>query len=142
MSDGKYCEGKVKKILEEESQRIAFSFERLYDARSARGMFPAQTSDFFVVCVGPDAHSRAIYIECKETESPDQINVSDFPQFPKMKRKILAGACGLLVVYHTKLKKYRITNLKDFPLSTTVFKLKGYEFEPLKNLPMRCYTCL
>jgi hypothetical protein len=139
MSDGKWLEKKVKELLENESKKMVFSFERLHDARAARGKFPPQTSDFMVNCIGTGG-PRSIFIECKETQNLDQISIGDFPQFPKIKRKMLAGAKGILIVYHTTLKKFRLVNLDWFPLDTTVFKLKDIEFSPKSDLIWRCYT--
>ena len=135
MSDGKATEKRIKKVLEEAAKKPDFSFERLPDAHAARGMLQEQPADFHVDCCG-----KSIYIEAKETENESQISIGDFPQFHRMKRKMMAGALGIVVVYHTKLRKYRIVNLKDFPLSTTVFKLGGYEFCQLSDLIWRCYA--
>ena len=138
MSDGKWLEGQVKKLFDEESKQIKFSYERLYDARAARGKFQPQPSDFLVNCTGPSG-PRSVYIECKETESDSQISLGDFPQFPRMKVKMLAGAGGILVVYHTKTKKFRVVPLSSFPLSTSVFKLEPFGFQGLEFLLKACY---
>ena len=133
MSDGKWLEKKVQDLLVKWSKDPLFSWERLYDAHSAQGKFPPQTSDFHVNLWDGD-RARSVYIECKEAEHPDTIYLKDFPQFPRMKRKMMAGAQGLLVVYHSKLKKFRAVSLFRYPLNTTVFKLKDEPFMELSEL--------
>ena len=60
MSDGVWLEGQVKKyLLKRDKKEKGFSFERLYDAKAARGMLPAQTSDYHI------DYSMSIYLECK-----------------------------------------------------------------------------
>lgn len=123
IGDGKATEKKVRDtMVEEEASNPLFSFERLYDARAARGKFPPQTSDYHV-----DFNGRSIYVECKETTDPDTISISAFDQFPRMKRKEMAGAPGAMVVYHIRERVYRLVPLADFPLSTRTFKLSTYQ---------------
>lgn len=123
IGDGKATEKKVRKEFDkEEENNVHFAFERLYDAKAARGKFPPQTSDYHV-----DFNGRSIYVECKETTDPDTISISAFDQFPRMKRKAMAGAPGALVVYHIKERVYRLVPLADFPLSTRTFKLGTYQ---------------
>ena len=133
MSDGKWLEKKVKELFDKEALKQRFAYERLYDARAARGKFPPQASDFLVNCVG-DVLASSVFVECKETENESQISIGDFPQFPRIYIKMLAGARGVLVVYHTKIKKFRVVDLSNFPLSTSIFKLGSFPFVKLEYL--------
>lgn len=131
IGDGKTTEKNVRKVFDiEEERNVHFAFERLYDARAARGKFPPQTSDFHA-----DLNGRSLYIECKETRDPDTVSISAFDQFPRMKRKEMAGAAGALIVYHIQERVYRFVPLIDFHLSTRTFKLGKYQtHKDLKGL--------
>ena len=126
MSDGKGLETRLKKLFTAEQERNSrFAFERLHDARAARGKFPPQPSDFLINTYNCTGRPLCIYLEAKETENEDKITIDSFSQFPRIYRKILAGATGLLVVYHTIRKLYRFVPLARFPISTRTFKLEG-----------------
>lgn len=127
MSDGKFCEKKVRALLEKESAgNSRFAYERLHDARAARGKFPAQTCDFHINTFNSTGRPMSIFLECKETIEEDKISIDAFPQFPRIYRKMLAGATGLLVVWHSKQRVFRFVPLAPFPISTRTFKLAEY----------------
>lgn len=123
MSDGKWLEKQVKKMFDREAEKITFDYERLYDARSARGMFPAQTSDYHVNCYNSYGTAKSIYIECKETENKNHVGIGEFPQFPRIYAKMLAGAHGILVVAHFPEREFRVLNLNDADITTRKFDL-------------------
>jgi hypothetical protein len=101
---GKEAEKKVKTFLQAVSERIAaFNYERLPDARSAGGRFPAVICDFLVQFRG-----TLYLLEVKQTERDYRLAYDKVDQLPKLMMWELSGSIGIVMVYHSTIKKWRI----------------------------------
>lgn len=106
---GKSAEVKVHEFLSGlKNEDLNFDFDRLIDARSCGRPVPPSVADF----VGAFT-SRSFAIEVKETKHPYRLSVSAFPQFPRMKRRAMAGALCIVVVKHTEEKLWRVIKVCD-----------------------------
>ena len=77
-------------------------WERIYDARTAGGKIPKRPGDYSVFA--PGLH---IWIEVKETQHNSRIDKSKLTQIPKLTVREMAGGTIIILVYHTKTKKWR-----------------------------------
>lgn len=94
---GKYAEKKVKEFLEGMSKaKLQFDWERIPDARTAGGRFPARAGDFAIYT--PTYHGL---IEAKEIEHDSRLPKDKLPQLAKLHKRVLAGGLALVLTYHT-----------------------------------------
>ena len=106
---GKWAEKEVQKFFQAQADRFAmFSFERLPDARAARGRFKAMVADFDIARPGLSA-----FVEIKEARHDYRIAKDKLEQLPRLRMWSLAGREFAVVIYHSELNKWRIA-LKDF----------------------------
>ena len=106
---GKWAEKQVHSFLDSQASRFAmFSFERLPDARAARGRFKAMVADFDIARPGLSA-----FIEVKCSHHDYRIAKDKLEQLPRLRMWSLAGREFAVVIYHSELNKWRIA-LKDF----------------------------
>lgn len=126
-SQGKNIEDKVHQVLNElKLEYLSLDFDRLLDARAAGRPVPPTVSDFVGCCNG-----RGFALEVKSTAHDFRLSYSDFPQFPRMRRRAQAGALCLLAIYHSTLKKWRLVDVTLLPLITRgSFDLSEY---PLRD---------
>lgn len=109
---GKEAEKKVKEALEEfANSNPNFDWERILDARSAGGRFPARPGDFGFF--GLKLHGL---IEVKEVKHAFRLPHGNFStsQVAKLKKRKRAGGYTLIIVYHSPTKKYRAAPLSFF----------------------------
>jgi hypothetical protein len=107
---GKDTEGHIKRHFENLNRQILpFMFEKLPDARSARGAFKAVLCDFNVLC-----RSVSFYIEAKETEHPYRLARDKIPQIAKLRKAELAGGVPFVLVYHSLLGQWRCLPISYF----------------------------
>lgn len=127
---GKAAEGEVHTFLSKlRDEDLRFDFDRLLDARSCGHPVPPSVSDF----VG-SFRGRAFALEVKEMGHAYRLKVSDFPQFPRMKRRAMAGALCIVILKHTEEGLWRILKVCDLEDRTTgSWDLRGFhlfkEFE-------------
>lgn len=124
---GKWAEGKVQGILKGASERVAeFDFERLPDARAARGALKAQIADF--AWFRPGQHG---VIEVKETEHDYRLPRDKLAQLARLRKRGMAGGLVYVIVYHSTLKKWRCAPLSffdgDIPSSWDLSALPLYD---------------
>lgn len=102
---GKKAEADVRKFLEAFSRaKVDFDYERLHDARAARGAFQSQAGDFAVYA--PWYHGL---LEVKEVEHDYRLPMSRVSaQYGRMLKRHLAGGIVLVLVYHSTTKKWRV----------------------------------
>lgn len=90
----------------------AFTYERIYDARSSRGaMANPRPGDFAIYHQG-----RNILLEVKEVEHAYRLPCGNFglDQRARLKKRMLAGTiCGVLI-YHSSTEKWRLLPLPYF----------------------------
>lgn len=109
---GKYAEKKVREALEDFAENNPnFDWERILDARSAGGRFPARPGDFGFF--GINLHGL---IEVKEVKHDFRLPHKNLStnQVAKLKKRKAAGGNTLIIVYHTTTKKYRALPLEFF----------------------------
>ena len=113
-SRGKEAEDKVHEVLTDiMATDMNFDFDRLLDSRSAGRIVAPSVADF-TFCY----HGLAGALEVKQTNHAFRLKYSDFPQFPRMRRRAAAGGLSILVVYHTKEKLWRIIDVMDLEVIT------------------------
>lgn len=123
---GKTTEAAVQKVLEKWNERFAeFAFHRLPDARSAGGRLKAQPADFLYF-----EGDYGGFIEAKETEQVGRLPRDKIAQMPVLRKFALAGARSVVIIYHSKIKLWRIAKLDFFegtPSSWDVSALPTFE---------------
>lgn len=99
---GKYAEGEVRKVLERlKGEYAAFMYERIYDARSGKGV-PARAGDFEFWA--PRLHGL---IEAKEVNHAFRLPEKNLTQLPKLRLRQLAGGMIFVLVYFTPIDRWR-----------------------------------
>lgn len=100
---GKDSEKAVLAALEKMNDAsVGFAFERLPDARSARGRIKKQISDFIVM---KDGYFHPL--EVKETEHNYRLAKDKLDQLPRLKKWARAGSKPLVLVHHSSLDVWR-----------------------------------
>lgn len=117
---GKYAEKEVTKVLEGWNALAAFAFERLPDARAARGRMKAQISDFMVWykrAVNLMMVSYCIPLEVKSTEHKGGYLLSKaaLEQLPRLNKSAAAGAHPFVLVYFKATDRWRVAPVSFFP---------------------------
>jgi hypothetical protein len=111
---GKYAEKEVTKVLEGWNKLAAFAFERLPDARAARGALASQISDFLVW------HKVNIPLEVKSTEHSTRrgsylLSASAIEQLPRLKKVAMTGAAvPFVLVYFKATDRWRVAHIDFF----------------------------
>ncbi len=121
---GKVAEAAVKKFLVGLKERkLAFDFERKYDARSAGGRFQSQAGDFGFF--SPSEHGL---IEVKEVAHEYRLPKKNFgaDQRARLKIRELAGGVVVILVYHLPLKRWRVLPLSAFYVEEPSWDLSKY----------------
>lgn len=133
---GKWAEQQVEKVLKKlNEQNVAFAYERLADARAARGAFKAQISDFLYWWKYEGAFRSSVSvsgaIEVKETKHDFRLTKDKLEQLPRMRKVVRAGGIGLVIVYHSTIQKWRQVPLDfldgDIPPSWDISELPLYD---------------
>jgi hypothetical protein len=96
---GKAAEKEVRVYLERLSFKYAgFAYERIYDARSARGKFPARAGDF-------EFYASRLHglIEAKEVEHDFRLPNKNLKkeQIARLRKRQLAGGLVFVLINHT-----------------------------------------
>lgn len=100
---GKSAEKAVQDYLTSLSDADAhFDFLRLPDARSAMGRMKSMPADFEFFA--PGVHGL---IEVKETAHDYRLSSSKVTQLPMIRRRMLAGGRGIVLVHHSTTKLWR-----------------------------------
>lgn len=111
---GKSEEDTVHEILRDlKTERLDFDFDRLADSRSAGKPLPPTVADF-TFC----AQGVAGALEVKSTKHDFRLSYGDFPQFPRMKRRVCAGGRCLLVVHHSSTNVWRVVLVAEMETIT------------------------
>lgn len=101
---GKATEKEVERFLQAQSNRFAaFNYERLPDARAAGGRFKAMVADFDLARPGLNA-----FLEAKETEHDYRLQAARVTQLPRLRKWALSGRDFAVVVFHSKIQKWRL----------------------------------
>jgi penicillin-binding protein-related factor A (putative recombinase) len=106
---GKTAEKEVKKVLTKLSLRSDTAFERLPDARA--GSFQTAMCDFIMTHKG-----TMFLLEVKEVAHDYRLPHGNYSkdQVARMRRWQLAGAKAFVLIYHTKLSKWRVAPVDYF----------------------------
>jgi Holliday junction resolvase len=104
---------------------VRFAFERLADARAARGAIKAQLCDFIVHV--PD---HFVMLEVKETTHEFRIAKDKLAQLPNMKKWIEAGATGLALIHHSTLLQWRVVDLALIATGEPSWDLREFPLWP------------
>lgn len=100
---GKWAEGKVHDFLKSFNKfSSTFDFQRMPDARAARGALAKQVADFEIF----DGYHGVV--EVKETEHDYRIPKAKISQIPRMRKRANAGGKIIVVVYHSNIDKWRM----------------------------------
>lgn len=111
---GKWAEKEVEKHLKSLNEKYArFAYERLPDARAAGGRLKAALCDFLAWWERPDGHDSYL-IEVKETKHDYRIAKDKLEQLPRMRKLRLAGAMGIVLIYHSSIDRWRGAPLEYF----------------------------
>lgn len=141
---GKYAESEVVKIFDEWNRSVlAFAYERLPDARAARGAIKAQLCDFIVhLEIGrPTTFPRFVMVEAKESSHDYRIAKDKVDQLPRMAKWIRAGSKGVLIVYHTALNEWRAVPIQDLTIGQASWDLRTYPLFPDARSALLSYEC-
>lgn len=111
---GKAAERMVEDLLERwKGTHLRFFYERLPDARAARGYIKAQLCDY-LAWYRVDTERRSITLEVKQTEHDYRITKDHLDQLPRLRAVALAGAYGVVLVFHSTLNKWRAMPVSYF----------------------------
>ena len=123
-NDGKYLEDAVEEELKK-IQTERFRYRRLPDARTARGMFPAQPADFFAsYCDDYDRSSIGAHIECKSVKGKTR-RLPKFAQHAEMLAWDKAGVLGYLVVHFHEIEEIYVVHVNDIPIGKPSWVLEN-----------------
>ena len=112
---GKATEKEVEQFLQAQSNRFAaFNYERLPDARAAGGRFKAMVADFDLAGPGLSA-----FLEVKETEHDYRLQAARVKQLPRLRKWALSGRDFAVIVFHSKIQKWRLVPSGFFGLEGT-----------------------
>lgn len=127
---GKYAEKQVTSLLEAQSTTYAdFAFERLPDARAARGAFKAMVADFDI---GVGSLGLAVFLEVKEMKHLFRIAKDKLEQLARLRKWKLAGRTFYVLVYHSESDKWRLVPDSFFGLEGTP---ASWDLRPLPEYP-------
>jgi len=108
-SQGKPAEDAAHEALAKlRATNLNFDFDRLLDSRAA-GRVVAPTVADFTFCY----QGRAGALEIKSMKDGHRLAYSDFPQYPRMKRRAAAGALCLVAVYVQDIRRWHMANVLD-----------------------------
>jgi hypothetical protein len=114
---GKVAEKATEKVLDDLNSRfMTFAYERLPDARSAGGRLKAVICDYLVwwkEMVNNLPYGHSILLEVKETEHEYRLPKDKVSQYPRLKKFENAGATALVLVFHSKIDKWRVMTLRQ-----------------------------
>jgi len=127
---GKRAENLVEKALKELKEASAhFDYDRLPDTRSAGRIMPAQVADFTMLY-----HGKAFCLEVKEVKKGKRLNIkSAFRQYPRMLRRSMAGATGLLLIFSVEEDSWFILDVLDIPKKVKSFSFVDMAAEALAS---------
>lgn len=112
---GKWTEKQVEGELKYLNGKFAsFCYERLPDARAARGALKASLCDFLFWWKRDTDHKVSGLLEAKETEHDYRLPKDKLGQLARMRKVRLAGGVGVVIIYHSGLSKFRIAPLEFF----------------------------
>lgn len=117
---GKYAEKEVTKVLEGWNNLASFAFERLPDARAARGRLKAALCDFlcwYRIPNGSDDINICVPLEVKSTEHKGGylLTKTALEQLPRLNKVALASADPFVLVYFKVTDRWRIAPISFFP---------------------------
>lgn len=109
MERGKKLESDFRAVCKKFAMKANFDFHRYPDAKA--GSMVDAPADFHTLRSG-----LLRVIECKETEHLNRLPYANFDsgQVARMRRAILAGAEGWVIIHHTKDKLYRALPVERF----------------------------
>ena len=124
---GKAAEKAAENVLAAwNTKYFGFAYERLADARSARGALKAQLCDFLVKV----SDDPIILLEVKETTHEYRIAKDKLAQLPRIKKWIAARATGLLLVHHSTLFQWRVVDMKHLATGEPSWDLREFRLYP------------
>lgn len=109
---GKVAESKIQEALQKFADtHHYFDWHRVYDAHSAGGKFACQTGDF---CWFFNGFNGAL--EVKEVAHDSRLPAKNFKpaQIARMRKRMLAGTQGHVIVRHSTSNKWRVIGLQFF----------------------------
>lgn len=118
---GKEAEKEVEALLRQWNTRGDFAWHRFPDSRAARGVIAAQPSDVLIVVNG-----TTIFLETKETAHDSRVAKDKVSQLPMLYKFFYAGATCLVLVKHTKLKRWRIVYATNLPIGLPSWDLSEF----------------
>ena len=136
MSDGKFAESEVQRLLTEfQSALTSFDWQRLYDSHSAKSYIPAQVGDFLWFCNGANGA-----IEVKETEHNYRLKRDAFGdmQLAKLRQRADAGSKVHVISFHYEVGDWYLT---DWEAMRSEFYDKGSASMDLRSTSRRFSTC-
>lgn len=118
---GKGAEDEVQKYLNSLNSKYAnFEFERIYDARSAGGKFPARPGDF-AFCrrhstqlPNPVVNTWHGLIEVKELKHDYRLPKGRLDSLPKLVKREMAGGVIVVLIKHTEQGVWRCPPFEFF----------------------------
>lgn len=112
---GKWAEAEVEKVLTHLNEKyMGFAYDRQPDARSARGAIKAALCDFLWWWKDATTGKVSGLLEVKETKHNYRLTKDKIDQLPRMRKVRYAGGEGLVLVFHSEIKKWRVVPLEFF----------------------------
>lgn len=129
-SKGKGSEAVVEQCLKQlKARHQNFDYDRLPDSRAAGGRpMPARASDFTVFCGG------AWSLEVKEIKKGFRLDLADFPQFPRMRRRALAGCRGIVLVHLLEHQRWVWLDVEAMDKAQKSWNLSGILWGSAKEI--------
>ena len=84
-----------------------FDWQRMPDARAARGALAAQVADFEIFRAGKHG-----VIEVKEVQHDFRLPRTRIKQLPRIRKRMMAGGVGIILIYHSTTEQWRLPNMK------------------------------
>lgn len=123
---GKYAEKQVRDLFDKlNTENSSFAYERVVDARAARGAVGKALSDFLVW-----SNPYNIPLEVKSTLHKLRLPSSAITQLPRLKKVAMAGAKPYVLVYFKTLDAWRVA-----PASWFEFGVPSWDMSELPTHP-------
>lgn len=136
---GKNAEEAVRKVLVDvATHHPNFDFQRMFDARSAGGRFPAQIADYEFFCRVTPAQTVHGVLEVKETEHESRLSAYLIARDKKRihikmkrwERRAAAGGFMYIILHHKTTGLWRAVDMTELKLgesSWDVSEFKTYD---------------
>lgn len=124
---GKETEKLIEGMFDEWNKKQGFAWHRLPDAKSARGLIPAQPADYLYFNLYRKSGGM---VEAKATKHEYRLAKDKVSQLPTLKMFDMAGACNVVLVNHYMQGVWRAVKSEDLETGVPSWDLRPFPTYP------------